>query len=383
MVKILKKLRHFPKVSTKSHRDEFYHYPGTVPGTIIIDADAPPPTILLIDYNQTDFIRQQVATPEECIPYLDQESVSWVDVQGLGNQDILERMGRVFELSPLVLEDVVNVSERPKVEDYEDQLLFIARMVVPKERTYGFYSEQVSLILGKQYLLTVQEEPEHDCFEGVRLRIEKGRGIIRRQGTDYLAYAVLDAIIDGFFPVLERYGEQLEDLEEEVIAKPTRKTLQKIYHLRRELLQLRRAIWPQRDAINSLIRDRSELISEDVQIYLRDCYDHAVQVMDMVETYRELASGLMDVYLSAVGNKMNEVMKLLTVVSSIFIPLTFIAGIYGMNFNSEKSPYNMPELNWYWGYPLCLAIMGFIGLGLLFLFWRRGWLENSTAIKRD
>ncbi len=383
MVKILKKLRHFPKVSTKSHRDEFYHYPGTVPGTIIIDADAPPPTILLIDYNQTDFIRRQVATPEECIPYLDQESVSWVDVQGLGNQDILERMGRVFELSPLVLEDVVNVSERPKVEDYEDRLLFIARMVVPKERTYGFYSEQVSLILGKQYLLTVQEEPEHDCFEGVRLRIEKGRGIIRRQGTDYLAYAVLDAIVDGFFPVLERYGEQLEDLEEEVIAKPTRKTLQKIYQLRRELLQLRRAIWPQRDAINTLIRDRSELISEDVQIYLRDCYDHAVQVMDMVETYRELASGLMDVYLSAVGNKMNEVMKLLTVVSSIFIPLTFIAGIYGMNFNTEKSPYNMPELNWYWGYPLCLAVMGFIGLGLLFLFWRRGWLENSTAIKRD
>ncbi|UKO98497.1 magnesium/cobalt transporter CorA [Nostoc sp. UHCC 0870] len=378
---MLKKLRR--RESTKSHRDEFYHHPGTVPGTIIIDADAPPPTILLIDYNQTDFIRQQIATPEESIPYLDQESISWVDVQGLGNQDILERMGRVFELSPLVLEDVVNVSERPKVEDYDDQLLFIARMVVPKEKTYGFYSEQVSLILGKHYLLTVQEEPEHDCFEGVRVRIEKGRGTIRRKGTDYLAYALLDAIIDGFFPVLERYGEQLEDLEEEVIVKPTRKTLQKIYHLRRELLQLRRAIWPQRDAINSLIRDRSDLISEEVQIYLRDCYDHAVQVMDMVETYRELASGLMDVYLSAVGNKMNEVMKLLTVVSSIFIPLTFIAGIYGMNFNTEKSPYNMPELNWYWGYPLCLAIMGFIGFGLLFLFWRRGWLENSTTIKRD
>lgn len=381
MVRMLKKLRR--QESTKSRRDEFYHYPGTPPGTIIIDADAPPPIICLIDYNQTNVIRQQVATPEECIPYLDQESVSWVDVQGLGNQDILERMGQVFELSPLVLEDVVNVSERPKVEDYDDQLLFIARMVVPKEITYGFYSEQVSLILGKHYLLTVQEEPEHDCFEGVRLRIEKGKGIIRRQGTDYLAYALLDAIIDGFFPVLERYGEQLEDLEEEVIAKPTRKTLQKIYQLRRELLQLRRAIWPQRDAINALIRDRSELISEEVQIYLRDCYDHAVQVMDMVETYRELASGLMDVYLSAVGNKMNEVMKLLTVVSSIFIPLTFIAGIYGMNFNTEKSPYNMPELNWYWGYPLCLAFMAFIGFGLLFLFWQRGWLENSTSIKRD
>jgi len=381
MVRMLKKLRH--QESAKPRRDEFYHYPGTVPGTIIIDADAPPPTIFLIDYNHTNFIRQQVATPEECIPYLDQESVSWVDVQGLGNQEILEQMGQVFELPLLVLEDVVNVSERPKVEDYDDQLLFIARMVVPKERTYGFYSEQVSLILGKHYLLTVQEEPEHDCFEGVRLRIEKGKGTIRRQGADYLAYALLDAIVDGFFPVLELYGEQLEDLEEEVIAKPTRKTLQKIYQLRRELLQLRRAIWPQRDAINALIRDRSDLISEEVQIYLRDCYDHAVQVMDMVETYRELASGLMDVYLSAVGNKMNEVMKLLTVVSSIFIPLTFIAGIYGMNFNTDKSPYNMPELNWYWGYPLCLAVMGLIGFGLLFLFWRRGWLENSTSIKRE
>jgi magnesium transporter len=381
MVRMLKKLRRQP--SNKLHRDEFYHYPGTVPGTIIIDADAPPPTILLIDYNQTNYLRQQLATPEECIPYLDKESVSWVDVQGLGNQNILERMGRVFELPPLVLEDVVNVSERPKVEDDDDQLLFIARMVVPKENTYGFYSEQVSLILGKHYLLTVQEEPEHDCFEGVRLRIEKGRGLIRQKGADYLAYALIDAIVDGFFPVLELYGEQLEDLEEEVIAKPTRKTLQKIYQLRRELLQLRRAIWPQRDAINALIRDRNQLISEEVQIYLRDCYDHAVQVMDMVETYRELASGLMDVYLSAVGNKMNEVMKLLTVVSSIFIPLTFIAGIYGMNFNTEKSPYNMPELNWYWGYPLCLAIMGFIGFGLLFLFWQRGWLENSTTIKRD
>jgi magnesium transporter len=281
------------------------------------------------------------------------------------------------------LEDVVNVSERPKTEDYDDQLLFIARMVVPKERGCGFYSEQVSLVLGKHYLLTIQEEPEHDCFGGVRTRIEKAKGIIRRQGADHLAYALIDAIVDGFFPVLERYGEELEDLEEEVIVSPTRQTLQKIYQVRRELLQLRRAIWPQRDAINSLIRDRSELISEEVQIYLRDCYDHTVQVMDMVETYRELASGLMDVYLSAVSNKMNEVMKLLTVVSSIFIPLTFVAGIYGMNFNTEKSPYNMPELNWYWGYPLCLGVMGAIAFGLLFFFWKRGWLENSSTIKRD
>ncbi|WP_414571313.1 magnesium/cobalt transporter CorA [Nostoc sp. CCY 9925] len=378
-----RKLRRALKVVTKAFEDEFHHQPGTVPGTIFIDADAPPPIIFLIDYNQTNFIREQIATPEECIPYLDMESVSWVDVQGLGSQDILQRLGRVFDLHPLVLEDVVNVPERPKTEDYEDQLLFIARMVVPKEKTCGFYSEQVSLILGKNYLLTVQEEPEHDCFEPVRSRIEKGKGIIRSQKADYLAYALLDAIIDGYFPVLELYGERIEELEEEVIVKPTPQTLQSIYQIRRELLQLRRAIWPQRDAINSLIRDGSDLISEDVRIYLRDCYDHTVQVMDMVETYRELASGLMDVYLSAVSNKMNEIMKFLTVVSSIFIPLTFVAGIYGMNFNTEKSPYNMPELNWYWGYPICLAGMGAIALCLVLFFWRRGWLQNSVPVKRD
>ncbi|MBD2385456.1 magnesium/cobalt transporter CorA [Cylindrospermum sp. FACHB-282] len=380
---MIRKLRHLPKVLTKSFRKEYYHQPGTLPGTIIIDENAEYPTIFLIDYNQTNFIREQIATPEECVKYLETESISWVDVQGLGNRDILQSLGKVFDLHPLVLEDVVNMAERPKIEDFEDQLLIIARMVVPKERTCGFYSEQVSLVLGKNYLLTVQEEPEHDCFEGVRARIEKGKGIIRKQGSDYLAYALLDAIIDGFFPVLELYGERIEELEEEVIVKPTPQTLQQIYQIRRELLQLRRAIWPQRDAINALIRDSGQLIGDEVRIYLRDCYDHAVQVMDMVETYRELASGLMDVYLSAVSNKMNEIMKVLTVVSSIFIPLTFVAGIYGMNFNTEKSPYNMPELNWYWGYPICLSLMAVIALGLLFFFWRRGWLSNSVAVKRD
>ncbi|MEH2338722.1 magnesium/cobalt transporter CorA [Nostoc sp.] len=378
-----RKLRRPPKIVNRRYEDEFYHEPGTLPGTIFIDADAPPPIIFLIDYNQTNFIREQIATPEECVPYLEMESISWVDVQGLGSQDILQRLGKVFELPPLVLEDIVNVPERPKTEDYEDQLLFISRMVVAKEKTCGFYSEQVSLILGKNYLLTVQEEPEHDCFEGVRSRIEKNKGTIRKQGADYLTYAVLDAIIDGFFPVLELYGERIEELEEEVIVRPTPQTLQHIYQIRRELLQLRRAIWPQRDAINSLIRDGSDLIGEEVRIYLRDCYDHTVQVMDMVETYRELASGLMDVYLSAVSNKMNEIMKVLTIVSTIFIPLTFIAGVYGMNFSTEKSPYNMPELNWYWGYPLCLGVMAAIALGLLFFFWQRGWLQNSVTMKRN
>lgn len=374
---------HLSRTVTKPRVDYFYDKPGSLPGTLSIKSDASPPTIVLIDYNQADAIRKQVATPEDCAPYLDTESVSWIEVLGLGSENILQRLGQVFKLHPLILEDVVNVPQRSKVEDYEEQLVIIAQMVMPNESAAGFYSEQVSFILGKHYLLTIQEEPEHDCFEPVRMRIRNKKGTIRSSGADYLAYTLIDAIIDGFFPVLEAYGEQIEDLEEEVVANPTHQTLQKIYQARRELLALRRAIWPQRDAINCLLRDGSELISDDVRVYLQDCYDHAVQVIDMVEIYRELASGLMDFYLSAVGNRMNEVMKLLTMISTIFIPLTFLSGVYGMNFNTEVSPLNMPELNWYWGYPLSLAAMAAIASGLVFFFWQRDWFDNFSRIKPD
>jgi magnesium transporter len=362
---------------------EYYDEPGTIPGTLDLEEDALPPTIVLIDYNETKASRVVLDSPQACAPYLDSESVSWVDVLGLGNESTWRRMEKVFDLHPLVLEDVVNVPQRPKVEDHEDQLVIIARMVIPKEKGIGFHSEQVSFVLGKHYLLTVQEEPEQDCFQPVRDRIRHDKGIIRKRGVDYLAYSLIDSIIDGYFPVLEAYGEQIDQLEDEVVTQPTKRTLEKIYQIRRELLALRRAIWPQRDALNSLIRDGSDLISSDVRIYLRDCYDHAVQVMDIVETYRELSSGLMDVYLSSISNKMNEIMKLLTVISSIFIPLTFIAGVYGMNFNTETSPWNMPELNWYWGYPLCWAVMGMTAAGLVFFFWRRGWFENYSTLKDD
>jgi magnesium transporter len=361
--------------------DFFYDVPGSMPGTLSIDSDAHPPTIFLIDYNCDNATRVQLNTPEECTPYLDTQSVSWVDLQGLGDEDVLRRMGGVFDLHPLVLEDVVNVPQRPKVEEYDEQLLLIARMIMPKKSGKGFMSEQVSFILGRHYLLTVQEEPANDSFGPVRDRIRSNKGLIRKEGADYLMYALLDAIIDGFFPVLEDYGETIEDLEDEVVSNPTRQTLEKIHKLKRELLMMRRAIWPQRDAINSLIRDGSDLISNEVRVYLRDCYDHAVQVLDMVETYRELASSLMDVYLSSVSNKMNEVMKLLTVISTIFIPLTFVAGVYGMNFNPEKSPLNMPELNWYYGYPLCWAVMGAIAASLIYYFYRKGWFEDFSGIQ--
>jgi magnesium transporter len=363
---------------------EFFHdKPGSVPGTLSLRPDAQPPEIVLIDYNEADASRVKLASPEASAPYLDTESVSWVDVLGLGNEETWRQLAKVFNLHPLSLEDVVNVPQRPKVEDYEDHLVIITQMVMPKERGGGFYIEQVSFVLGKHFVLTVQEEPLRDCFEPVRDRLRTGKGTIRKRKADYLAYTLLDAIVDGFFPVLEACGEKIEELEDEVVSNPTHPTLEKIYKVKRELLALRRAIWPLRDAINALIRDGSPLISDEVRIYLRDCYDHAVQVMDMVETYRELTAGLMDVYLSAVGNRMNEIMKLLTVISSIFIPLTFVAGIYGMNFNTEKSPLNMPELNWYWGYPACLALMLAISGGLVYFFWRRGWFENFSTVKND
>ncbi len=365
-----------------SYFEYFYDDAGAMPGTLSIPADAMPTEIELIDYGDAEVVRIPIEKPEDCTPYLDSKSVSWVDVRGLGSEDILRRIGQVFHLHPLALEDVVNVPQRPKVEEYAEQIVLISRMVIANQNSEGFTSEQVSLVLGKNYLLTIQEEPERDCFNRVRERICQNKGSIRKLGPDYLAYTLIDAIIDGFFPVLERYGELIEELEDEVVDKPTRQTLEKIHNVKRELLGLRRAIWPQRDAINTLIRDGSTMIGPDVLIYLRDCYDHSVQILDMVETYRELASSLMDIYLSSVSNRMNEIMKVLTIISTIFIPLTFIVGVYGMNFNTEKSPYNMPELNWYWGYPICWLIMFTIALSLLLYFWKRGWFENTQNLRR-
>jgi magnesium transporter len=366
---------HQPEISRLGY---FYDRPGTTPGQLHIRENAQPADLVLIDYDRDRAERISIEEPELIHKYLKTHTVSWIDVLGLGNMATWEALSPIFNLHPLLVEDVVNVPQRPKIEHYQDRLLIITIMVVLDPDRTGFNKEQVSLVLGQNFLLTVQEEPQEDCFHGVRQRIEVDRGIIRKQGADYLAYCLLDAIVDGYFPVLEYYGELIEDLEEEVMARPDRSTLAKIYKIRRELLTLRRAIWPQRDAINSLIRDGSDLISSDVQVYLRDCYDHTIQVMDMVETYRELATGLMDVYLSAVSNKMNEIMKLLTVVSAIFIPLTFVAGLYGMNFDRSKSPLNMPELGWYWGYPFCLALMLVIGTSLVFFFWKRGWFKSSV-----
>ncbi|MEM8722461.1 MAG: magnesium/cobalt transporter CorA [Cyanobacteria bacterium P01_G01_bin.39] len=368
------------KQKKKASFNTSYNYPGSKPGTLLIEANAPSPEIALIDYSPEQANRTANLSPEACAAHLSTDSVSWIDVAGLGHEETLQQLGKVFNLHPLILEDIVNVPQRPKIEEYQDHLVIITQMVVPRDNNDGFWNEQVSFVLGKNYLLSVQELPERDCFKLVRQRIRENKGTIRQRKADYLAYALWDAVIDGFFPVLEAYGDRIEELEDEVVFNPSDESLSKIYAVKRELLALRRAIWSQREALNILVRDGNSLIGNDVSIYLKDCYDHTVQVIDTIESYRELASGLMDVYLSAVSNKMNEIMKLLTIVSSIFIPLTFIAGVYGMNFNSEASPWNMPELNWYWGYPFYWLISMIISVSLVYFFWRQGWFKSS--IKR-
>lgn len=324
--------------------------------------------ITLINYNEQEAVRLELNTPEECTPYLAEACVSWVDVRGLGNEDLLQQLSQVFQLHPLVMEEVTNASQRPRFEDYKEQQLMICRMVVADDAGEGFYNEQMSIVLGPNYVLTIQEESEYDCFDALRDRIRQDKGKIRSQGPDYLVYCLIDAVVDGYFPVLEDYGERLEKLENEVIRSPTPQTLEKFYEIKRELLMLRRSIWPQRDAINMIVRENSALIRDEVRVYLRDCYDRAVQVIDMVETYRELASGMMEVYLSSMSNRMNENIRFLTVFSTFFLPLTFIVGIYGMNFKF------MPELEWTWGYPLVWLTMLSVAGSLLFYFRRKHWL---------
>lgn len=375
-----------PSMTGATHDDEEldlldynYSLPGSLPGTLNIPEDAEPTELVLISYTADGAVRKILQAPDECLPYLDEERVCWLDVRGLGTETILRQVGSVFRLHPLLLEDVVNVPQRPKLDFYEDHLLMIVHMIKPHPKGHGFTAEQVGFVLRHHVLLTLQEESMWDCFDPVRDRLQRSLGLLRQRGAGYLVYTLLDAIVDGYFPVLEDYGEYIEALEDEVVMCPTRKTLEKVHDLRRELLMLRRYIWPQRNVINSLIRDGSEFLTQENRIYLQDVYDHIIQILDILETYREVASSLMDVYLSSVSNRMNDVMKLLTVISTIFIPLTFIAGVYGMNFSPEASPYNMPALNWYWGYPVCLGVMGAIAIALVIFFWKQGWFENFSA----
>jgi magnesium transporter len=357
--------------------DYFYDEPGSEPGTLSIEPGAKPSRIILIDYDKDHAVRKVDITPKACTPYLGTNTISWMDIQGLGSEEVLTQVGDIFTLHPLLLEDVVNVPQRPKVQDYKQQLLIVAQMVRINKEKDGFETEQVGFVLGKNYLLTFQEEELEDCFEMVRERIRTNQGKVRQLGADYLTYLLLDSLIDGYFPVVEHYEERIEELEDEIVLRPSGQTMQKLYELRRELLALRRLIWPLRNVLNVIIRDHDTVITDDIQIYFRDSYDHIIQLLEIIEAYRELASSLMDVYMSAMGNKMNEIMKFLTVIATIFNPLTFIAGVYGMNFE------NMPELKWPWGYFICWTVMLGVAGGLIYYFWCKGWFKKVYTTPDD
>jgi len=360
-----------PVIEEEDYFDYFYDDPGDEPGTLSIDTSAYPTKIILIEYDKTQAHRQVNIQPQDCLNCLTNDLISWADIQGLGDEKILQEMGEIFNLHPLVLEDVVHVPQRPKLEDYQEQILIIIHSIKPCVNQIGFTTEQVGIILGKNYLLTFQED-DIDDFGKIRERIKTNQGKVRKLGVDYLAYLLLDTIIDSYFPVLEDYGERIELLEEKIIFDSKHNILKEIYAIRRELLALRRLIWPLRDLFNILIRRDSKLFNKNTYVYLRDCYDHIIQILDILETYRELSSSLMDVQISVMSHRMNEVINLLTIISTIFIPLTFIAGVYGMNFEY------MPELTWKWSYFICLGLMFLIAVTLLVIFWRKGWLNSHS-----
>jgi magnesium transporter len=348
--------------------------PGARPGQVNVDPAAPAPSIRVIAYDAETIVDRPIETVDELAELVGRYRVAWIDVVGLGDAAIIRQLGEVFDLHRLAMEDVVNVHQRAKVEEYRDHLYVVARMI----HTDGHLStEQVSMFLGENFVLTFQERAD-DCFTPIRKRLQDSKAIIRLSGPDYLTYRLLDAIIDAYFPVLEDYGDRLERLDERVAEHPDHDTLAAVHNAKVDLLLLRRAIWPHRDMVTALMRDDTPLVGKETDIYLRDCYDHVVQLIDLVETYREICADLRDFFMTALSNRMNEVMKVLTIIATIFIPLGFIAGVYGMNFNPKVSPLNMPELEWRWGYPFALGLMAAVAVGMLFFFRRRGWVGSAT-----
>ncbi|KPK06159.1 MAG: magnesium transporter [Gemmatimonas sp. SG8_28] len=345
---------------------------GMIPGTLVHvgDLDQHPVRLTLINYDADHVVEREITSFDDCFEFKDAKGVTWVNIEGVHDVSVIERIGECFAVHPLIMEDVMNTEQRPKLEEYEGYLYVVVRMLYERpaddEDTMEIDSEQVSFIVGPNILFTFLEDPG-DVFDPVRKRIRENRGRVRKHGTDYLAYALIDVVVDNYFTVLERFGDLTEDLEQDVMGSPTRETLLQIQQMKRAMIQVRRSVWPLRDVVNTMLRGGSPLIKKPTMVYLRDVYDHVIRVVDIVETQREMLGGLMDIYLSSVSNRMNEVMKVLTVIATVFIPLTFIAGVYGMNFD------NMPELHWVHGYWYVWAVMLAVALVMLLYFRRRRW----------
>ncbi|PWN07134.1 magnesium/cobalt transporter CorA [Rhodohalobacter mucosus] len=352
--------------------------PGGVPGTPVHTGAKRVEDIQMIvhDFDEDFYEAIPITKIEKSEPYLTSKSKTWIQVNGLHDVDKLKSVWEYFSLHPLVQEDIVSTTQRPKTELYPDHMYMVLRLITDKQTADGpvdLHTEQISIVLGTNYVLSFQETDE-PVFAPILKRLEMSTTRLRRYGTDYLAYALIDAVVDHYFNALDHIGESIEQTEDLIISGDTDRQIQRIHSLRHDLVFFRKSVWSLRDALNSLIRDDVPLISPEVKLFIRDVYDHASQAIDSIETNREMVSGLYEMYMSTLSNRMNEVMKVLTMIATIFIPLTFIAGIYGMNFNTDMSPYNMPELNWQYGYPFSIALMAAVTLGLIYFFRRKKWL---------
>jgi len=342
---------------------------GLPPGTLIHvgEKKVEEVSIQIIDYNEDHVIDKHVTDLSELPVFLKNNHVTWININGLHNTDIIGKIGKTYNMHPLVMEDIVNTEHRSKFEDYEDYLFMIVKMLTYDDDKDEVVTEQVSFLLSSDSLITFQER-EGDVFQSIRERIMSSKGRIRKMGADFLMYALVDAIIEQYYLILEKIELRLEKIEEELIKSPTNKTLQAIHNLRRDVLYLKSTVWPLREIANNIIRDEIPFIKESTHIYLRDVYDHSIQIFDVLETIRDMISSMLDTYLSSVSNRMNEVMKVLTIISTIFIPLSFIAGVYGMNFKF------MPELDWIWGYPIVWLIMIAVTITMIVYFKRKKWM---------
>jgi magnesium transporter len=351
---------------TKKRSKKAWMAPGTLVhiGEKTVDITG----VTVIDYNEAELKEETLHTLEQCLLLKDRPTVTWINIEGVHDVPLIEKLGACYEIHPLTLEDILNTDQRPKVDDMENYIFIVLKMLHNNTNGNDIVSEQLSLVLGANFVFSFQEGIKGDVLDPLRQRIRGNKGKIRKMGADYLVYAIVDGIVDNYFTILEKLGEQIELLEEEVVTDPKPETLKRIHHFKREMLYIRRCIWPLREVIATLAKRESALIKESTELYLRDVYDHVVQIIDTIETFREMLSSMLDIYLSSLSNRMNQVMKVLTIIATIFIPLTFLAGLYGMNFKY------MPELEWPWGYPFVLAIMISVVIFMLFFFRKRKWL---------
>lgn len=341
---------------------------GLPPGTLVHigEKKLAKPKITLLDYDENNFEEKEVKKVEECFPFKDTPTVTWINVDGLHETSVIEKLGQRFDFHPLILEDILNTDQRPKFEDFGDYAYIVLKVMYYNEKEERTTVEQVSFILGRNFVISFKENGG-DVFNSVKEMIRKGKSRIRKMGADYLVYSLMDAIVDGYFIILEKFGEKIEAVEEKLVKSPKPEILNHIHYLKREMIVVRRAIWPLRDVVVGMGRGGSDLIKEKTQLFLRDIYDHTVQMIDTVETYRDVLSEMIDIYLSSISNRLNEVMKVLTIISTIFIPLTFVAGVYGMNFKY------MPELNSPLGYPAILILMLTASIFMIAYFKKKNW----------